>query len=246
MKYTLNTITRHPKLLLTVLFVFPFVTSSYGQNDIGKTFNQLYTTGAIPGYIRFQRLNQYEKEIDSFYNSLDNSRDSLVSKNNTEKTTQIFQKNDFIKNRGRIFLTSYENGKPVKMEKAFSKGMPAPCQCLIKNDSILVNISIGFFGGLGYILNITENNFLARHYLYVSGANPYKENVADSFTNQLLVRSKFQHLILDKKPTFTTGQQLTGYLTTTTEKYYVNKFGNELDTVYTIGKVYFTCITRIY
>lgn len=227
-----------------LLFLATFF-SCVGQKDDGKTYNENYKIAKIPGISNFYKLSKHEKEIDSIFISHNKKIDSLFTIDEKLKENSSIAKSDFSRNRGRIYLTSFENGKLANIDKEFSKGMPTSCECSIKQDTILVRMSIGFFGGMSFTIKVADYSFQSIHYLYVSGAKPFKANMIDTFTNQLFIDSKFQHLILDKKPLFVTGEHITGFLTTTSKKYYLNTYGNKLDEAYTVAKIYFTCITKI-
>lgn len=217
--------------------------SCKGPQDNGKTYNRTYVISEIPEKDDFLRLTDHEKEVDSIFVSYDKTVDSFLLKDERLKENSLFQKPAFIDNRGRIYLQAYENGKPVKVDSAFSRGMPAPCECLVKQDTVFVSMGIGFFGGIGFNIAVSKNSFQSSYYLYIDDGKPYKANLKNNFSNELTVKSRFQYLILDNKPVFKEGQQLSGYLTMTSQNYYENSYGNQLDTNYVVSKIYFTCTT---
>lgn len=64
------------------------------------------------------------------------------------------------------------------------------------------------------------------------------------FTDNISVVSKYQYLQLDKEPNYKVGQQLSGYLTLTSNNYFSNNYGEKLDTNFVKAKMKFTCITK--
>lgn len=225
-------------------FILLLFSSCKGQQDNGKTNNQAYVISEIPEKDDFLKLTDHEKAVDSIFGGYDRTVDSLLMKDDRLKANLLLQKRSFIDNRGRIYLQAYENGKPTKVDSAFYRGMPAPCECLVKKDTVLVSMGIGFFGGMAFNVAISKDNFQSSYYLYIDDVKPYKASLKDSFSNELTVKSKYQYLILDKQPTFQEGQQLSGYLTMTSQDYYENSYGEKLDTNYVSGKIQFTCTAK--
>ncbi len=229
--------------IIATLIILLFNSCS-GQQDNGKTNNQTYIISEIPDKEDFLKLTDHEKAVDSIFGDYDKTVDSLLLKDDRLKGNPLLQKRAFLDNRGRIYLQAFENGKPAKVDSAFSRGMPAPCECQVKKDTVFVSMGIGFFGGMGFNVAVFKNSFQSSYYLYIDDVKPYKGNLKDSFSNDLTVKSKYQYLILDNQPTFQEGQQLSGYLTMTSQNYYENSYGNHLDTNYVVSKIYFTCSTK--
>jgi len=72
----------------------------------------------------------------------------------------------------------------------------------------------------------------------------YKSNIADkTFSDMAKAKSKYQYLVLEQLPAFKTGQQLTGYLTLTSNQFYELIANDRLDSTYVTGRIYFTCNT---
>lgn len=231
------------KFLLILFFYVLFCYACKTQADNGKTYNETYTVSEIPDLNAFHTLTEYEKSIDSMYSSDDIIIARLISKDSSLKTKSLFKPSDFINNRGRIVITYYENGNVAERDSIFQKGLPTQCKCEIDRDSIFVSMAAGFFSGFGYTIMITKNSFNSNFFIAVNDIKPFKKNLADSFTNELNIKSKYQYLVLDQRPSYQEGQQLTGYFTTTSENYYENSIGDTIDSNYVVGKIYFTCTT---
>ncbi len=62
-------------------------------------------------------------------------------------------------------------------------------------------------------IKIYKEQFRSDYLFYIDNVKPYKYQLTDTaFTDNLALLSKFQSLTLDQPPSFTPGQQLTGYL----------------------------------
>jgi hypothetical protein len=144
-------------------------------------------------------------------------------------------------------MNSYENNKITPIDSEFRLGLPTPCDCYIHNDSLIIKMGVGFFGGFGFNIQLTGSKFQSFFYNYIDDVKPYKLNLSDTtLENFIKVKSKYQSLILNKKPTFISGQQLTGYFTFTSTNYFEQNADKTFDTNYVSGKIYFTCKTRKY
>lgn len=210
-------------LLFIVLTLF---VSCNSQHTNDNAYNDKYIIGQIPNLKSFETYNKLDKRMDSIGN-------------------ELLGQGGFIKNRSRIFTQSFSNGKQTTQDSALYKGMPTPCYCSFDNDTLKIKVGIGFFGGMGFEIKVFKNYFQSNYFLYIDDVKPYKYNLSDKeFTDNLCMRNKFQSLILNEEPTFKPGQQLTGYLTFTTPNWYENSFGNNFDTNYIKGNLYFTCLTK--
>jgi|GEM_PF-3573468 len=189
-------------------------------------YNPIYDIGEIPKLNGFQTYNTYEKTFDS-----------IMAKEQSPL-------HDFFKyNRGRIFITNYENGKQKPVQKPFDLGDPVLCQCELHRDSLKISMATGFFGGFGFTINLNEDKF-DLYYFEETDGDYFKSKLTDtSFKRLVTVKSKFQSLLLDERPTMKEGQQLTGFATYTSAKYYTKGIRNMLDTAQVSGKFYFTCKT---
>jgi hypothetical protein len=231
-------------ILFIVWFVsltIPILSSCHGQlKDDGKTYNKEYIVGTIPTIDNFSKLSENEVEIDSIFGDYEKHTDSLVSSNPKYKETGLAQKRDFSNNRSRVFMENYNNGNQQTGDSAISM----PCSCFVDKDTIFISMIIGFFGGVGFDIKLFGNNFESNFFIYTDDVKPYKPDLLDTvFYSQLSVKNKFQSLVVDKKPTFKTAQQITGYLTFTSKNFYEKAIYNSLDTAYVKGRLYFICNT---
>ncbi len=120
------------------------------------------------------------------------------------------------------------------------------CQCFLNHDMLFVQMAAGFFGGFGYSIKIDKNKFELVYFEEKAGGSFFKTDPNDTaFSDRAEVSSKYQTLILNQKPTMKPGQQLTGFATYTSVKYYVRKLRDKLDTTYVAGRFYFTCKTTV-
>jgi hypothetical protein len=214
------------------LIIFLFITlvclsSCHGQQkDNSRSYYKQYVVGSIPSADNFSKLNEFEEEMDSMFKD--------------RKETGLLQIRDFKNNRGRIFMTGYDNDIPHQGDSVIS----SICSCSIEKDTLYVDMSVGFFGGAGFPIKIFGKDFESSFFEYTDDAESYKTNPSDTASYGMIsVKNKFQYLVIDKQPAFKPGQQLTGYLTFTSGNYY-NKNGTHLDTLYVAGRLYFTCHTK--
>ena len=215
----------HTQLTLALgLLLFISCTSKI---DNGKTFNSTYEVGNVPGIDSLKVFTELENEI---INSLRND-----------------SPNYFKNNRSRIIMRYYRNNVMVNGELSRYKSIPMPCDCATSKDTLYVNMTMGLFGGLGYNIKISRKHFESEFFEYTEDIKPFRANLNDtssaSFTN---VKSKYQYLILNETPTFHEGQQLTGFLSMTSNTYYLLKDNTGFDSMFVLSKLHFTCITNKY
>jgi hypothetical protein len=212
-------------IMLVVLTVFIF--SSCNEEKMNtKTYYENYKVGSIPDLKSFQTYNKSDKKMDK------------VSPTDQPSTGQLAFRN----NRSRIFIDVYRNGKVQSKNSAFYEGLPTPCTCELGQDTISITVGLGLFGGLGFDIKVYADKFQSNFFEYTDDIKPYKTNLSDTaFSSQVYQNSKYQSLILDSKPTYKSGQQLTGLLTYTSNNFYEKISDTQLDTSYVTGKIYFTC-----
>jgi hypothetical protein len=229
---------------LFILLFIAFAISSCHERlkDDGQTYNKKYVVGSIPSTDKFSELSKNEEELDSMFNAEDKYTDSLAASNPIYKEKAVLQQiNDFKNNRARIFMTRYTNGNPGRGDSVLA----FPCFCAIENDTLYMSMVVGFFGGDGLWIKLNGKDFESGYLTYTDDVKPYKTDLSDTaFYGIIYVNSRFQNLVINKKPTFKTGQQLSGHLTFTTRNYYEKNIGTQLDTAYVAGRLYFTCHTR--
>jgi hypothetical protein len=187
----------------------------------------MYNTGKIDPSEKFLDLNPAELHLDSLYSD--------------------FKKGaSFRENRSRIYLYAYINGELQKnSDSSFQKGLPAFCDCFTSADTLFISTGAGFFGGFGFFITIEKNSFESSFYEYIDDVKPYKSSLSDTaFTNVVHVKSKYQYLILERKPAFKPDDIVSGQLFYTTDPYYDDGNSTKLQEIYIEGKILFTCRPR--
>lgn len=223
-------------ILLNLVLTF-FVSC---QGDVNK-YNKEFVVGSIPNVTDFLTLNESEKSLDSTFKSYDKTIDSLVK---IKSSLDFPKKSDFINNRGRILFTEVLNGKE-NIEDQYRIGkneISTSCACAIFKDTLFISSSIGFFGGAGVSVKVYLKQFTSTFSQYINGAKPYKVNNNAEFTDNIIVDSKYQYLLLDSEPTNKDKQQLTGFLSLTSNDFFENRFG-EMETKSAKVQLKFTCKT---
>lgn len=236
-----------PKLIFLsfITLISIFGCQSQKTEDDGKTYHNTFEEGTIPESEQFAILNEQEKRFDSVYNHLDLTIDSVKKADPSNEQNQFLAKKDFKENRSRIFMDILANGKTGPKDSISEKGFPTQCSCFISNDTLFVVMGVGFFGGFNLHVDLNKDKFQTRFFTYYTKTKQFKSAPSDTaFTNSVEVKGKYQHLVLDKKPTYQPGQQITGYLTLTTNNYYEKNYQEKLDSVMVSSRVYFTCKTR--
>jgi hypothetical protein len=227
---------RQPNAVLPVAFLACIVlTFCKGPKpDDGKTHHATFETGTIPGLSQFERLN--ERELDF---------DSIMVKNVKAMGQPLNNTNDFLHNRSRIYVDSDPHNKILGGDTGPDKPpIPMPCHCNLMGDTLQVSMILGFFGGVGFELRLYKDQFRSKFLLYTDDVKPFKAHLSDTaFTSELRAVSKFQYLLIDKKPTYKAGQQLTGYFTLTSNRFYEFS-GEKMDSSYVTAKIYFICNVR--
>lgn len=226
-----------------ISLAFSFLASCQGQVDKGDKYNTEFTVGNIPSVNDFLILNKSEKSLDSKFNSYDKSIDSLVK---ADTSQDFITTRDFVNNRSRILLKEVSNGKEnIKDEDKIEKdGFSTFCDCGVFKDTLFINSGIGFFGGVGISVKVFSKQFKSAFYEYIDDVKPYKLNKNSEFTDNISIESKYQYLLFDSEPTNKEGQQLTGFLTLTSNDFFENRFGEKLDTNYVKAQLKFTCKTK--
>ena len=115
--------------------------------------------------------------------------------------------------------------------------------CFVKNDTTYINMSMGLMGGISIGLKIHNDIFESYYLEYADDVKQYKSTVHSEFSDLILVKSKRQNLIINQLPNQQLNQDLRGYLSFSSKKYYQSNITNKLDTVSIVGKAYFKCKT---
>ncbi len=186
-----------------------------------------YTVGQIDSLQSFSTLTSQELRIDSLLQS------------------NTWFNGAYRNNRGRILLHSFKNGQLQSGgDSNLVTGLPAPCMCYIKKETIFIKTWTGFFGAMGFEIKIFKDEFNSQFIIQIDQPDTYKVNLSDKkFTGQAIVNSRYQNLTFLTKPNFKLDELLTGSLEITTNNYYEKKY-NSIDTLSVSGKIYFTCMTR--
>jgi hypothetical protein len=220
-----------------VIFLFIALVSIFscqGQQDDGRTYNKEYVVGSIPLMNDFLTLTKVEKELDSLFNS-DFKGISGSQKRRGLSTIS------FSNNRARIVLYETTNGKQQQKDPSIKKGMPTMCRCALNGDTLEINMAVGFFGGVGLKIKVYGKKFGSWFFQENDNVENLKTTLADtSFSSRVIIENNSQYLIFDRQPNFKPGQQITGYFTFTSEKYFEKK-GQNIDTISASGKIHFTC-----
>jgi hypothetical protein len=209
-------------LFITTLVLFSFKSE---PKNVNRSDNS-YVIGQIPGLDSFETYNDLDQRMVSIGNSL-------------------VGQGGFKKNRSRIFMQTFLNGKQSSQDPAFYRGCPTPCYSKIENDTLKIKVGMGFFGGFGFEIKIYKDHFASNYFFYTDDVKPYKYNLSDKeFTDNLDLRNEVDSLILDEQPTFKPGQQLVGYLTFVSPVWYEKSVGEKMDASSIKGRIYFTCLTQ--
>ena len=233
-------------LLLLILVIF----SCHNMQNEKKKLNTNFQIGPIPNIEEFKIYDNTEIRMD----------------NMAYRIGGPGPQGDFRNNRSRIYINSFKNGKINEksynyINPYFGKSVSidttiklnefhaAFCNCFVHKDTLLITTHPGVFGVVGFDfrfnIEISDEDFQISFIEYSDGTKLFRSESTDTILNKYaVVKSKYQYLMLDKKPTYLSNQQINGYLTYTTNEYYVRDNTNILDTIYQTGKLYFTCKTR--
>ena len=226
-----------------VIFLYSlFIVSCEGQKDNGKIYNEDFAVNKIPNLGGFTTLNETEKALESKFSARDKAIDGRLKNDSTRLSDK---KHDYINNRSRLLWLNSINGVEDKNKGgAVTDELPALCNCVVLNDTLFINSGFGFFDGAGVVVKANGTKFRSSIYEYTDGQKPYKLTSKSEFTNYIVVNSRFQHLQFESKPDFKLGQQLTGYLTLTSNDYFSQVYENKLNTNAVKVRMKFTCLTK--
>jgi hypothetical protein len=237
------------------IIVSLFVNCSSDNNGKSKhikindsVYNKNYLVDSVPSLQFFLTLNEDEKGIDSMSKSDEPLYKEIDSIAKLDKMIDInlMPYRNFSTNRSRIYFSSYKENDLELSDSSdlLKEGLATECGCITKNDTIFISMSFGYFGGGGFNINIFKSGFTSSYSQYIDqNLKLFKTKITDDFSDNFSVDNKFQFLILDKNPSLKKDEQLTGFLTFTTNCYFERK-GDKLDTNYVKGHLYFTCKTK--
>ena len=235
---------KHCIVIVAIISLFGNI-NCIAQRDSGKIFEKTYHVGTIKNLQSFYIYNKTEKRLDSIYHASEIYADSMMKALNIKPGGSTSLKKDFFNNRSRVFLNSFTDDKLDSNDFFRYKSLPMPCDCYVKNDTVFVDMVIGFLGGSGFNIKIFDKKFQSDFFDYSSDDKIYKLNQTDTaFTSIAIAASKYHSLILKVKPTFKLGQQITGFLTFTSDNWYERSVGDILDRKFVSGKLFFTCQTK--
>ncbi|MGG9964474.1 hypothetical protein [Ferruginibacter sp. SUN106] len=227
-----------------ILF-FALLTSCNNKKIDTNQYYEKYETGSIPGLNDFMTYTKEEEQMDSIQTSYQLQIDSLRNQDSLLRAGWHREFSSFNNNRSRVYLQSFTNNIPDSNDFNRHGSLPMQCNAGMEKDTLIINTGVGFFGGLGFIIKIYKDRYWAYYFEYTDDVKPYKLHLTDSAgASEVIVPCKYQYLVLDKKPDFKPGQKLTGFLTLTTQPYYHLAFGENFDSSYLTGKIYFTCVTK--
>jgi hypothetical protein len=226
-------------LVVTGLIIF---SSCKGQST--KLNFKPFSVDSIPQLQKFLTLSPDELKMQESDAGMNEVLDSIMASDTTNLAKEYLVKKDFKNNRARVFLKTLTNGKIEKADDAVLNGLSSSCDCEQNGDTIFVQMNVGFFGGAGIKLQVTNDKFHSSYFTYIDHVKPFKVRPSDKeFVGYVSVPNAEHSLTLDQKPTFSLGQQITGYLTFTSSRYY-EQVGDDLKEEYVEGNLYFTCKTK--
>jgi hypothetical protein len=233
------------KLYSSLFFLLLIAASGYAQNpDDRKTYNSIYEVGRIPGLDSFLVFNKMERRYDSVMRETRREFDSLYGDKKDRNNEDLLSFDPpFITNRSRIYMDSDPTNRLFSGEDP-SKPFSPSCWCELSKDSLFISMGVGLFGGIGFNIRLLESRFDAGFYIYTDDVKPYKRHLSDKeFEESVAVDFIYQYLVVDQRPPFKHGQQLTGFLTYTSDKFWERDNDSQTvpDSTYVTGQIHFTC-----
>jgi len=151
-----------------------------------------------------------------FFRSFD-SIQNVIDKTNIPK--------DFSKlipqNFASMIITSFKNDTVEKYELNKRGGLPAQCSCILRNDSLMINLSYGFFSGFGNEVVLMGTKFSSSYFEYMDDMSMLKENLSDTVGHEFIrIPNKIQELKINKILKFEGGESITGKMFTTSPDFY--------------------------
>ena len=234
------------------------------------TFNAVIEVGVIPNLTSFQHLTKYETRYDSLILAHSQQRltrilDGKAFIDGTSKEfidsaieeEKILNSIRFKENRSRYKLQFYKNGQLIDKTENESTldSISTECNCILYDDTIMVNMGIGIFGGIGFSIQIADNRFNSSYWIDEHKRKIFKLATKDSLTEFIVIPIQEQQLILDTFPSYNPGQQLTAHLIFSTVNFLrasdfedwamKDEYSDEnMDIMYTKGVITFTCKVR--
>jgi len=213
------------KHLMVSIFIWINLTSCLSQNQ-KPVYQETYSIGKITGKETFFKMNPQERKIpDSIY--------------------QAGGYIPFDKNRARLKLKFFKNGKRIeeKIDSLLPMGIPAMCFYAVdENLNHIIEIPFGLWSGS--ILRIelqAPARFKTTWTEYEDRAKVFVRNPADTLKLQhITVNCRAQSLVLDRALSKHKGNLITGQLSFTTKDFYKkDKYSGKIDTLSVSGNVIF-------
>lgn len=229
-----------------LVFVFVF-TSCKGQIDNDHKYNTKYTIGENRNLNGFATLNSNDTFVDSVMHSYDKKADIIIKNDPMAKKLGFKKRRDFKQNRSRLLLTENVNGKDTVVDKISFDGISSLCECNIKDDTLFIQSAFGMhFAPRRVFAKVFKSNFQAFYHKHNDDYyKPFKLSLNSSFADKVNIDSKFQYLQFDTQPSFEINQQLTGYLTFTSNVFFEKLLPTErVDKKFVTLKMKFTCLTQ--
>lgn len=206
------------KLPITIFIcVFFFIACSM-LNETQSRFEK-YKIGQFEGYSDFFILSEKEMEL--------------------TKQGQVFSSRSN-SNRARFGLFEPTDSTPKVIKSINENVLPMPCNGKLIEDTLRITIAMGLFGGIGCQIDVVKDKFNSS-FIEWSDHPAFKTSLNSPLVSSVLIPYSKQRLILDKQVSFEKGQQITGYLDFTSEKYYHKVTQVDIDSTSHRIVAQFTC-----
>ncbi len=153
----------------------------------------------------------------------------------------------FYYNRGRLFLDAwYKDEQKQALDTIEETGLPLPCNCYLKKDTIILQAALGTTMGLGLKIKLQGKRFSSYFYVYNSEIPIYKaDDTEGDFGHALFLENPKAKLLLQEKPKFELGELLRGHLSYSTATFYEKLSQNDSTSRNHIkGELLFSCRLR--
>lgn len=251
------------KAFLFILFFLPFFLFSQIEATDSIVVLTKFKIDKIPDAANFKKLNGFEQH-----------RDSLYQEANRRSTKSIRDGSAFIKgvsakhkrlalaeqeyrnqlhyseNRSRYEFQVYKNGRLRDSEMSDSEDFGTECFCTIdKDNTITIKMGVWVFGGFEIGLSLRGDLFATQYWIDQHKSFVLKRNLAESLQDNIYPFIAKDELILEKKPAYRVGEQITGYINFQTKPFYVapnteqedHEREKNMKEEYHIVKAQFTC-----
>ncbi len=213
------------KYLIISIFISINLTSCSSQEQ-KPLYQETYSIGKIAGKKAFFKMNERERKIpDSIY--------------------QAGGYIPFDKNRARLKLKFFKNGKRIeeKIDSLLPMGIPAMCLYGVdENLNNIIEIPFGLWSGSVLRIELkAPAHFKTTWTEYEDRAKVFVKNPADTLKLQhITVNCRAQSLVLDKPVSKYKGNLITGQLSFVTKNFYKkDEYSGKTDTLSVSGNVIF-------